>query len=55
MKGNCQHGWDKWYEEHEKEKQLIRAYKEERQAPVTAAKEKRHFNWVKYGDRNTRR
>lgn len=55
MKGNCPHNWDKWYEEHEKEKQLIRAYKEERQAPVTAAKEKRHFNWVKYGDRNTRR
>lgn len=49
MKGKCPHNWDKWHEEHEKERERIRKLKLSKLPSITAAKEKRHFDWVKNG------
>jgi hypothetical protein len=51
MKGKCPHNWDKWHEEHEKERERIRKLKLSKLPSVTVAKEKRHFDWVKNGQK----
>lgn len=54
-KGNCPHKWYEWYEEHEKEREAINKKKAMLAVRYTRAQELRHFNWIKYGDGNTRR
>ncbi len=54
-KGKCPHGFDDWAEEHKENRAKIR---QEKQADVpkwTKAQETRHFNWVKYGQGNSKK
>lgn len=54
MKGNCPHNYDKWAEENAIEREN-RWKAKKNQIATTAAKERRHFNYIKYGKGQTRR
>ena len=54
-KGNCPHGYDVWWEEHLEEKERIYKVKQAALNTRTAAKDRRHFNYIKYGQGNSKR
>lgn len=54
-KGNCPHGYEDWQKEHEEERDRINREKEKRLPSWTAAQERRHFNWVKFGQGNSKK
>ena len=55
MKGKCPHGFDEWAEEHKEYKKQIEEAKQINVPHWTKAQETRHFNWVKYGQRNSKK
>ena len=54
-KGNCPHGYKEWAKANAEERERVHDLKMSKLPPLTAAKERRHFNWIKYGEKNTRR
>jgi hypothetical protein len=55
MKGKCPHDFDGWAKENEEERERIHDFKMSKLPPVTAAKERRHFNWIKSGLGNSKK
>ena len=47
MKGMCPHKFDEWLKEDREEKELFYKEKMRQQPATTAAKDRRHFNWIK--------
>lgn len=54
-KGNCPHGYSEWAEEHKKEVEKYHEEKLKHLPSATAAKDRRHFNWIKYGQGNAKK
>jgi hypothetical protein len=55
MKGKCPHDFDGWAKENEEERERIYNLKMSKLPPMTAAKERRHFNWIKSGLGNSKK
>jgi hypothetical protein len=55
MKGKCPHDFEEWAKENEEERERIHDFKMSKLPPVTAAKERRHFNWIKSGLGNSKK
>ena len=55
MKGRCPHGYTEWREEHIAEIKQMHENEDKYKKTFTAAQEKRHFNYIKKGQGNTKR
>ena len=54
-KGNCPHDFEGWLKEHEKDRDEANKKKAFEASRWTDAQVKRHINWIKYGQGNSKR
>ena len=54
-KGNCPHDFKGWLKEHEAERDEANKAKAIEASRWTDAQVKRHINWIKYGQGNSKR
>lgn len=55
MKGNCPHGFDDWAKEHAEEKKQIKEAKKKDIPHWTVAQTRRHFDYIRNGQGNTKK